>query len=356
MVYRRIIGILLRVKLWTYYRNNWGFTELDSMIAVLRVKHLKAGWPFQPENKVNDFRATYIPHGIVDSLAFISLKYIDVSPVMVHKKLAAYYESTGDLKHASKEYLSLAYYSPTEVSSYYYAADLAYKAEDYINAIRYLNESPNSDTSLYAQFTLASIYFSQKDNKDALLSINKLENLQLNDNFYLQVQKLKYKILMASGLDSEAEKTLAYIKGVDPSFNRSNAGKSFVILIPSKIKPFLEKSESLRKNGQISEALSVLKEANAIQEIPYTDLLIGKILFSQKNVEALYYLEKAKKEMKNDPSLDYCLSVLYLIKRNIPNAKASIDDFARLRGSNNPQTIQLRNLLEKTITAENKSR
>ena len=38
-----------KIKPWTYYRNNWGFTELDSTIADLRIKNLKSGWPFQPE-------------------------------------------------------------------------------------------------------------------------------------------------------------------------------------------------------------------------------------------------------------------------------------------------------------------
>ena len=132
------------------------------MIAVLRIKHLEAGWPFQPESKVNDFRSTYTPHGRIDSLAFISVKYVDAGASMVHKKLAAYYESIGDLQHASKEYLSLAYISPLDVSSFYYAADLAYKADDYVDAIRYLKESPNSDSSLYAQFTLASLYVPKK--------------------------------------------------------------------------------------------------------------------------------------------------------------------------------------------------
>ena len=271
-----------RSKPWTYYRYNWGFTDLDSMIAVIRIKHLEAGWPFQPESKVNDFRTTYIPHGIVDSLAFISVKYVDVSSSAVHKKLAAYYESIGDIRRASKEYLSLAYIYPSDVSSYYYAADLAYKAEDYVNAIRYLNESPNSDTSFYAQFTLASIYTSQKNSTEALASINKLQNLHLDNDAYLQVLKLKYKVLIDSGFKSEGEKTLDHIRELDPSFNKSDSGKNFIILIPGKIRPYIEKAESLRKNGQLSEALSVLKESNSIQEISYTDLLIGKILFSKK--------------------------------------------------------------------------
>jgi tetratricopeptide (TPR) repeat protein len=345
-----------RVRPWTYYRHNWGFTELDSMIAVIRIKHLKAGWPFQPETSVNNFRTTYIPNGMIDSLAFTILKYVDVSSSMIHKKLAAYYESMGDLKHASKEYLSLAYISPSDVSSYYYAADLAYKAKEYTNAIRYLQESPNADTSSYAQFTLASIYYSQKNNKEALTCIDRLQKLQSHEFNHVQVQKLKYNILKDSGLSFDAEKTLAEIKIMDPSFNESGGGKSLVILIPNRIKPYLERAEALRKNGQLSEALSVLKEANTIRELSYTDLLIGKLLFSQKNIEALYYLEKARREIKDDPSLIYCISVLYLIKRDIPKAKEAIDDFTRLVGKNHPQSEQLRSLFEKTVAGGKRSR
>jgi tetratricopeptide (TPR) repeat protein/lysophospholipase L1-like esterase len=338
-----------RVLPWTYYRYRWGFTELDSMIAVIRIKHLKAGWPFQPETKINDFRATYIPHGMIDSLAFMSIKYADVSSSMVHKKLAAYYESIGDLKHASKEYLSMAYISPINVSSFYHAADLAYKAEEYNNAVRYLKESPDPDTSSYVQFTLATIYASQKKYKEALASIDKLQNLQVGKNNYLQVLRLKYKILVDSGLAGEAEQTLARMKEVDPSINKSEGGKNLVILIPNKIKPYIEKAEALRKNGQFSEALSLLYEANTVREIPYTDLLIGKILFSQKKIEALEYLEKAKKELKDDPSLDYCLCILYLIKQDTQRAKATLDDLGRIQGDHHPQYKQLKALFEQQV-------
>ena len=338
-----------RIRPWTYYRNNWGFTELDSMIAVLRIKHLKAGWPFQSETTSNNFRTTYIPNGIIDSLAFTTIKYRDVTPSMAHKKLAGYYESIGDFKRASKEYLSLAYISPSDVSSYYYAADLAYKAKEYAHAIRYLQESPNADTSSYVQFTLASIYHSQKNNKEALTCIDRLQKMRSDDNNYLQVQKLKYNVMKELGLSSDAEKTLADIKKMDSSFDESGGGKSLVILIPNRIKPYLEKAETLRKNGQIEEALTVLKEANTIHELSYTNLLIGKLLFSQKNVEALHYMEKAHREIKDDPTLMYCLCILYIIKRDIPKAKAAMGDFTRLAGKNHPQSEQLRSLFEKTV-------
>jgi tetratricopeptide (TPR) repeat protein/lysophospholipase L1-like esterase len=335
-----------RMKPWTYYRHNWGFTELDSMLAVIRIKHLKAGWPFQPESTVNNFRSEYRPKGIIDSLAFKSVMHENVSSATAHKELAAYYESIGDLRHASKEYLAMAYSSPLNVSSYYYAADLAYKTNDYTDAIRYLNEAPNSDTSAYAQFTLASIYSSQNKLKEALQCIERLERVSSDNKNYLQIQELKYKVLRDSGLSYDAEKTLAVIRKLEPSFDESKRGKSLTVLIPSKIRAYIEKAETLRKQGQFSEALVVLKEANEIQETAYANLLIGKILFSQRNNEALRYMEKAHKEIKDDPSLVFNLCLLYLMKEDMPKAKITMNDFARLEGVNDPKFKQLRALFD----------
>jgi len=182
-----------------------------------------------------------------------------------------------------------------------------------------------------------------------------LQDLHSDENKYLQVLKLKYNVLKDSGFHSDAEKTFADIKKTDPSFDKSGGSKNFVILIPSRIRPYLEKAETLRKNGQLSEALSVLQEANTIRELPYTNLLIGKLLFSEKNIEALYYLEKAHREIKDDPSLVYCECILYLIKRDVPKAKEALDDFTRLVGKNSLQSEQLKSLFAKTVTGKKKN-
>jgi tetratricopeptide (TPR) repeat protein len=173
----------------------------------------------------------------------------------------------------------------------------------------------------------------------------------LDNNKYLQVQKLKYDVLKDSGLTSDADKTLDDIKKMDPSFNESGRIKS-VILIPDKIRPYLEKAEMLRKNGKLSEALSVLRKANTIREIPYTNLCIGKLLFSQNKVEALPYLEKAHIEIKDDPSLVYCLSALYIMKQDVPRAKKAIDDYGRLEGENHPNYKKLKELFNKHLKSK----
>jgi tetratricopeptide (TPR) repeat protein len=338
-----------RILPWTYYRQHWGFGELDSMIAVLRIKRLKAGWPFQPEISANNFFFTYAPKGIIDSLAFMSVKYDNISSEMVHKQLAEYYESFGDFKHSSQEYLSIAYTTPTNALAFYYAADFASKANDYTNAIRCLKESPNPDTSSHAQLILASLYLFQRNFREALHCVDKLQQLPAGENNSFQVQKLKYRILKDSGLVDEAAKTLALLKKKNPSFQESGTASVVSIFVPNAIKPYIDRAEALRKNGQLSKALAVLKDANTIQEIAYTNLLIGKILFTQKNLRALLYLEKAHKEIKEDPSLSFSLCTLYLLKGNFREAKAALDDYAMLQGESDPQVLRLKATFEKEV-------
>jgi tetratricopeptide (TPR) repeat protein len=337
----------LRVLPWTYYRHNWGFTELDSMIADIRIKHLKAGWPFQPDSIANSFRSTYKPHGIVDSLAYAAVMYGNMNATMGHKKLAAYYQSLGDLKRASKEYLSIAYISPFEVSSYYYASDLAFKAKEYETAIRYLHESPYPDTSSYVQYMLATIYHSQNKTSEALSCIERFQRFHSDNSTSLQVLRLKYQIQKESGMIKEADQTLAEVQNIDPTFTGSTEGKSIVIIIPKSIRPYLDKAELLRKNGKIDEALTELKEANKIKELAYTNLLIGKLLFLQRNIEAVSYLEKANKEIKNDPSLYFSLCVLSLMQHHDHEAKAALDNFMRIQGEHHPASIRLKALINK---------
>jgi tetratricopeptide (TPR) repeat protein len=174
-----------------------------------------------------------------------------------------------------------------------------------------------------------------------------LQRLPEGENNIFQVQKLKYRILRDSGSVDEAAKTLALLKKLNPSFQESGTATIVAILIPNNIKPYIDRAEALRKVGQLSKALAVLMEANAIQEIAYTNLLIGKILFTQKNPRALVYLEKAHKEIKDDPSLSFSLCTLYLLKGNILEARAALNDLASLKGENDPQVLRLKATFEK---------
>ncbi|HVO73628.1 MAG TPA: hypothetical protein VMT35_06370, partial [Ignavibacteriaceae bacterium] len=338
-----------RIKSLIYYRNNWGFSELDSTIADLRIQHLKSGWPFKADTIVNSFISTYKPKGIVDSLAFLTIKYGNISLEKLHKALAKYYVSAGELKRASKEYLSLAYLFPTNKSYYYFSADYAYKAKDYDNAIRVIKISPDFKENAYALFNLSTMYLSKKNYKEALFNIEEYLKLSLEKKNILMGEKLKYQIQKDSGLVSESEITLASIKKSDPSFNSGDSGKRLIVLIPESVKPYIEKAEFYRRRGELNEALTELNEANKIKETAYSNLWIGKILAVQKNPEAVKYLEKAYTEFKDDPSLIYSLSLLYIMRKDFSKAKTTINDFVRVKGENNAQYRQLKDLYEKQL-------
>ena len=336
-----------KIKSWTYYRNNWGYTELDSMIADIRIKHLKAGWPFKHINTINNFIFNYIPKGIIDSLAFLTEKYDNVSIEKVHKDLAEYYRSVGDLKHASKEYLSLAYTYPFNASYFYFAADFANKAKDFNNAIRILWESPFPKSSIYAQYNLASIYLAQYKFDEALKCINNLNKIDIDKKNKSQTNKLKYRILKAAGQNNEAEKTLSSIMETEPGFNPNSDSNKPIVLVPEKIKPYIEKADKLRREGKLSDAIMVLNEANKIYETSYANLLIGKMLINQKNLSAQVYLEKAYREIKDDPSLIYNLGLIYLLQKDLSKAKIKIDEFVRLVGKDHPRAQQLTDFYRK---------
>lgn len=338
-----------RIKSAVYYRNNWGFTKLDSTIADLRIKHLKEGWPFKPAGTINNFIFNYKPENIIDSLAFMAVKYDNINTEKLHKDLAKIYSSKGDFKNASREYLSLVYAYPYNDSYYYYASDFAGKAKDYETVIRTLKGMPYYRKNIYAQITLATAFYHEKKYNDALSSIDNALKLKLDEKELLSVQWLKYKILKDSGMNSEAEIVLASIKKLDPGFQENGEIKSRSVFIPQEIRSYIERAEVLRKNGRLKEALDILLEANSIKRNAYTDLLIGKILSLNGDPSAIYYLEKAYAEFKDDPSLSYNLALLYLMKYDFAKAETAMDEFARIKGKNNDQYNKLEMLYSRQL-------
>ncbi len=338
-----------QIKPAVYYRSNWGFTKLDSMIADLRIKHLKEGWPFKPAGTINNFIFNYKPGNIIDSLAFMAVKYDNINTGKLHKDLAQIYSSRSDFKNASREYLSLAYAYPYNDSYYYYASDFAGKAKDYEGVVRILKGMPNYLENIYAQMTLATAFYHEKKYNEALSNIDNVLKLKLEEKEFLSVQRLKYKILKDSGMNSEAEIVLASIKKLDPGFLENGEIKSRSVFIPQEIRSYIERAEVLRKNGRLKEALEILLEANRIKENAYTDLLIGKILSLNGDPSAIYYLEKAYTEFRDDPSISYNLALLYLMKYDFAKAETAMDEFARIKGKNNDQYNKLEMLYSRQL-------
>ncbi|MBE0655674.1 MAG: hypothetical protein IH594_17875, partial [Bacteroidales bacterium] len=96
-----------------YYKRNWGYTALDSLLAHHRVTLLKGFWPFVKEERSGaDYRKLYKPRSYIDSLAFRVLKFSELSLAEVRLELAEKYKASGQIFKAYQEYEALLRMNP----------------------------------------------------------------------------------------------------------------------------------------------------------------------------------------------------------------------------------------------------
>ncbi|OGC08435.1 hypothetical protein A2V82_15415, partial [candidate division KSB1 bacterium RBG_16_48_16] len=99
------------IKPVSYYRQNWGFTKLDSTYAALTIAHLKGGWPFK-ESGANLSLYEFNPSTKEDSIVLNILKTGQSTLELGHVELAGFYEQHGDWRRAFDEYRALIYTVP----------------------------------------------------------------------------------------------------------------------------------------------------------------------------------------------------------------------------------------------------
>ncbi len=127
-----------RIRPEKYYRENWGFTELDSAYAGLRIRILKGNWPFQPKSLPNRALAGYRPTTPAEALAVKIRLDKNNSLEQGHIKLAEYFEKKGQFEKAFEEYKALTYLTPLNVTPHRRAAQMLLMLQDSTRARLYL--------------------------------------------------------------------------------------------------------------------------------------------------------------------------------------------------------------------------
>jgi tetratricopeptide (TPR) repeat protein len=99
-----------RVRPWNEYASNEAVTPFDERIAFHTVRTLTLRWPFVPVTRQVDYRGTYVPTDLLDSLAFAVARggRWEVGKV----ELAAAYEKRQQYDSAAAEYAGLARDAP----------------------------------------------------------------------------------------------------------------------------------------------------------------------------------------------------------------------------------------------------
>ncbi len=301
-----------------YYRDNWGFTPLDSLVGDLIIKKLKDGWPFKSDATMNLFKFTYKPKSYEDSIALNCIKYANVRIDKMHEKMALHYAKQGKYYSAFKEDYSLIKCYPFNSDLYIDGSDYLLRANEKQKACELLKTMPGLDTTYYALAKLGEIYLDLKQYKNAVTYLEKALKFTKQKDAKEPFLVLMYNAYTGVGNKDMANQILKRIKKINPNFTLSEANSAnigIVVLSATAIN-YIDMAKKSDSEGNYDNALELLYKANRIKESPYINFLIGNILFEKKDINALYYYEKVYPETPKDPDLLRKLSFLYIMQGN----------------------------------------
>jgi lysophospholipase L1-like esterase len=146
------------IKPSSYYRNNWGFTPLDSTYAYLAVLQLKGGWPFNKTGGPNFALGQFKPVSIVDSVASLVSVTRELTLEQGHIELANYYERYGKSELEFNEFNALVYTVPYLDLFYEPAVKLLVKMKRFNQALSLLFDLLKYQESPFAYQWVGQIF------------------------------------------------------------------------------------------------------------------------------------------------------------------------------------------------------
>ncbi len=293
-----------------YHRYNWCYTDLDSLIGVYKIEHLKSSWPFSELGDENAFRDTFQVSGFMDSLAFSMLTNPKASFQSLHHQLAKHYEQEGELYLAMKEYEALIGINPFRPSYYTMAGTCMLQLNDLFASEKYLRKSMKYGHDLYAYSLLGEIETIKHNFKDAVALFNTALELANTDQFdneegQVLIQELWKKLSNAETLSGKPlpNSNLAYSK-----------------YIPRNIEQTYSRALALTSTDSDS-ALIYFMRCLEINDCPLVNYRIGDILYRQQDLSVLSFYEKAYPGYFMDPDFLVRYSVSCLSNQKLAKAK-----------------------------------
>jgi tetratricopeptide (TPR) repeat protein len=332
-----------------YYRYNWGFTELDSLVADLLVKKLMSGWPFQPDTVVNLFRFNYQPVSYLDSMAYMCIKYNDVSVHDQHIALALEYERKGEFYLGYKEYFALIKSNPYESYFYHKAADLLSRSKMPSEAANILSSMPNFRTNYRALVEAGNYHTKAGEKQEAFLCFNLAVKNAKSDEDKESALILLYNAFVRDSKPDEAKKVMAELTRLNPK-NKAyeNEAGLKIILASKQVKVLLDSSIQLARAGKLHETSVMLEKSLAIEETAFAYSMLGSVFFETDKAKALEYYHKAYALDSFDINVLNNLCVLSTMKRDFKSAKKYLSVLTQL--SDDPAYInRLNTMLENAM-------
>jgi tetratricopeptide (TPR) repeat protein len=333
----QIIGVqpdVYRTESADYYKRNWGYTELDSLLGYHRIANLSYHWPFRDESKMYlDYRQIYKPKSMVDSLAFnIMTKKIPYSGD-AHISMAKYYIQNKDYYNAFREYNALLKINPYIAENYNDAAENLTRISDLPLALEYLLQSVKYKETFFADFKLGEIYTIKNDIKNAIRYFEAAYKI-VPQNFTPNILTKLYMVYMYDNQNDKAKSILNKMKIYNP--NLSNVpvppqSNTFMNFIPVQIAPYVEKSKELVTDGKLDEALDLLYKAINVYDSPIPNRLIAEIYITKKDKSKSYYfMEKSFPYFNTDPEFMKEMISVYLVNRQPEKAQKVLKELKQI--------------------------
>jgi tetratricopeptide (TPR) repeat protein len=309
---------------WAYFKRNWGYTALDSLVALHRVGLLKSYWPFVPNPKdQKDYRKTYHPHNWLDSLAFSIVKYSDITFEDIRLELARKYEKQGSYQKAFYEFEALRCINPYLADNYRDAARLLIKLNDIPRAIQYYKKSLEFDENYFTYFKIGELLLLKGDYNRAVKYFEKAYPLA-PDKQRLSILSKAYLAFSYSG-QTEKARTVAN------DLKKFNNNKPLVIppkkYLFNQYIPFETKNEVLKANELIeaknyTDAIQLLEHSLEKYRSHIAVRILGETYANVNAYEkAIYHLSSVYSQFEFDPGYLQTIATLYLKTNQVNKEK-----------------------------------
>jgi tetratricopeptide (TPR) repeat protein len=320
-----------------YYKKNWAYTDLDSLIAIHKVNSLRSYWPFEPlDSSFPDYLDTYEPGSKVDSLAFAFVKSSDPDIHGAHLKMAEFYELKENYFKAFKEYHAAIKGNPFYIKDYLEAASCLMHTNDFSLALQFYNQSLQLQETFIAYYNKSEILFLMGDYAEAVNTLNKALELENTLVSREKVLKKMHKIYFYSGSENKMSEILAEIRKIDPGYQPDfpEHKKSFAFLIPDQVKEQVDMAYRLYKSGDFDQALAEFLISLEIKETPLANRCVGDILFSRNDSQAIIYYQRAYSVYKYDVDFLVNLTILYVHNKSGKKAREVLKEIRQLDPGN----------------------
>ena len=177
------------------YLERQALTPFDERIALHTVRTLASRWPFVPRDRQADYRATYRPTDVVDSLAFAVSRGASWNEAKL--ALAAEYERRGHPDSAAAEYAGLARDAPLFDEPLILQGRALTKAGRFDDAQQVLERARRIRESAAVLLALAEIALEQERRAEAIALLRRAVTIEPDHAAAL------YQLSLAYGLERD---------------------------------------------------------------------------------------------------------------------------------------------------------